>query len=366
MIQGQATPEGTRRYAARFSDRPAGHFRQADGLTVSSIGLGTYLGDMTDADDALYEAAAEHALRNGINVLDSAIVYRAQRSERNIGRVLTRLFAAGELARDEVVVATKGGFVPFDGEQPADPGAWLQRTWFDPGLIDPAEFAAGCHCMTPNWLEDQVERSRRNLNLETIDIYYIHNPETQLDDIDRGLFDRRLAAAFVALEKAASIGAIVRYGLATWSGFRLPADQRAHLSLTEIIKTAREAVGPDHRFRVVQLPLNLAMVEAWLLPTQTTDEGPAPFLAAARAHGIVVMTSGSILQGRLSRGLPESIARIAPGLTNDAARALQFTRSVPGVTTALVGMKQIAHVESSLSVSRTAPIPGDDLSSILR
>jgi aryl-alcohol dehydrogenase-like predicted oxidoreductase len=356
MIPGRATPEGTRRYAARFPDLPAGHFRESGGLHLSSIGLGTYLGDMTDADDVRYEAAAEAALLGGLNVLDGAINYRGQRSERAIGRAVTRLVATGALARDEIVVATKGGFLPFDGERPADPTGWLRQTWIEPGLVPPGELAAGCHCMAPDWLADQVDRSRRNLGIETIDIYYIHNPETQLDEVDRDEFDRRLAAAFGALEAAADAGSIAGYGLATWDGFRAPPGDPARLELARIAEIARAAGGAGHRFAFAQLPLNLAMAEAWLLPNQETPDGPAPFLAAATRLGLTVMTSASIGQGRLARGLSPLLAERLPGLADDAARALQVVRSIPGVATALVGMKRPEHVAASLALARTPPL----------
>jgi len=87
-----ATPEGTARYVARFAGRVAqGHFRQAQGLWVSSIGLGTYLGDPDDATDRAYVEAVKRAVRLGCNVIDTAINYRFQRSERAIGQALREL-----------------------------------------------------------------------------------------------------------------------------------------------------------------------------------------------------------------------------------------------------------------------------------
>jgi aryl-alcohol dehydrogenase-like predicted oxidoreductase len=119
--EGRATPEGTAGYRARIGVRVAdGHFRElrvpAGSLRLSSIGLGTYLGGDDDATDRRYEEAIARALELGCNVLDAAINYRSMRSERSIGRALAAAFAAGTLRRDEVVVATKAGFLPFDGE----------------------------------------------------------------------------------------------------------------------------------------------------------------------------------------------------------------------------------------------------------
>jgi len=80
-----ATPEGTKKYAERFPNTASGHFRAAQGLTLSSIGIGTYLGNYDAATDAGYTEAIAKFVESGGNVIDTAANYRFQRSERNIG-----------------------------------------------------------------------------------------------------------------------------------------------------------------------------------------------------------------------------------------------------------------------------------------
>src|SRR5580700_2219765 len=116
MLPGHATADGTARYQDRFPQlRDAGHFRVpknvpgVDELHLSSIGLGTYLGETDEAADRAYTDSIAAALRSGINVLDTAINYRHQRSERNIGAALKTLVDSGELRRDEALVCTKAG-----------------------------------------------------------------------------------------------------------------------------------------------------------------------------------------------------------------------------------------------------------------
>jgi aryl-alcohol dehydrogenase-like predicted oxidoreductase len=221
MIGGHATAAGTTRYLERFAERvPAEHFRElAGGARASSIGIGTYLGREDAATDALYQKAVGRALERGVNVLDTAVNYRHQRSERAIGAAVAAAVRGG-LARDEIVVATKGGFIPFDAEVPSDPGAYVQATYVRPGVIQPGE-VVGSHCMTPRYLRDQLERSRANLGLETVDVYYVHNPETQLDEVSRPELLKRLREAFAALEEAGREGKLRLYGAATWNGFRV-------------------------------------------------------------------------------------------------------------------------------------------------
>jgi aryl-alcohol dehydrogenase-like predicted oxidoreductase len=357
VISGFATPEGTDAYRRRpEASTGPGHFRSFEGLWLSSLGIGTYLGNEDPETDALYRDAVIRALELGVNVVDVAVNYRHQRSERAVGEALASLSAKGQLRREEVLVATKGGFIPFDGAVPANPREYLMETYLRPGILRPEDVVAGCHSMTPRYLADQLERSRRNLGLDCLDVYYLHNPEMQLTEVDRPEFLGRMRAAFGFLESAVAEGKIRRYGTATWNGYRQPPSARDSLSLAELERLAREVAGERHHFRVIQLPYNLAMSEALTRANQTVDGQTVSTLEAARRLGIYVMISASIHQGQLSRNLPAVLGEHLPGLDTDAQRALQFVRSTPGVGTALVGMKQTAHVEENAGVARVSPV----------
>jgi len=358
MISGRATPAGTQAYAARFAASLAPHhFRAWRDLQLSSIGLGTYLGRYDDATDAAYGAAIERALQLGCNVLDTAINYRCMRSERSIGATLKHLVGAGRLRREEVVVATKGGFVPFDGAPPPDPEENFIRTYVDGNLCSAADLVAGCHCMTPAYLADQIRRSRENLNLETIDIYHLHNPETQKPEVGETEFLNRIRAAFELLERKVAEDEIAVYGTATWDGYRSDPHDTGYLSLAELEGVAREVGGAGHHFRAIQLPVNLALPEAFSYFNQAHDDQAYSTLQLASKLGLAAMASASIFQSRLARNLPPELRGVFPGLESDAQRALQFTRSTPGLTTALVGMAQVPHVEENLATARFDPVP---------
>jgi len=223
--------------------------------------------------------------------------------------------------------------------------------------VQPDDVVGGAHCMAPRFLADQIDRSRANLGLETIDLYYLHNPESQLEAVDRDEFTRRLRAAFEAFEDAVAAGKIARYGAATWNGFREPPDSRGLLMLADVVAVAREVGGPDHHFRAIQLPYNLAMTEAFTRPNQRIGKDTVSTLEAAKRLDVYVMASASVYQGQLTRNLPPVIVEHLPGLTTDAQRSLQFSRSTPGIGTALVGMKSTAHVDENAAVAAVAPIP---------
>jgi len=358
-MPGCATAQGTLRYAARFQGRAAaGHFRDVQaGMVLSSIGIGTYLGEPDEATDKGYENAVVAAVEGGINVVDSAINYRLQRSERSVGAALKQLAARG-FPRDGIVVCTKAGFLTPDGEMPDDANEYFSREFIEPGIFRPEDIAAGCHCMTPRYLADQLERSRRNLGVECVDVFYLHNPETQLSEVPLEEFRRRLGEAFAFLESAVAAGKIGAYGLATWNAFRDDPKSQGYLSLASMEEIARAAGGAEHHFRFVQLPLNLAMPEALLRPNQVVEHKTMAMVQAARALKITLVSSAALLQGQLTRNLPPYIAA-ALGTKKDSVSALQFARSVPGVTTALTGMSHVEHVHANLEVIGIEPAPRD-------
>ena len=358
-ITGRATREGTARYAQRFTGRAAtGHFRRIpSGILASSVGIGTYLGEPDAATDLGYTESVIAAVEGGFNVVDAAINYRFQRSERSIGAALKELVARGFL-RDEIILCTKAGFLTPDNEMPADPDEYFAREYVSKQVFRPEDIAQGCHCMAPAFLADQLERSRNNLGVECIDVFYLHNPETQLQEIGRDAFHGRVAAAFTFLEAAVADGKIGAYGMATWNAFREEQRSPGYLSLEEVALIARETAGEGHHFRFVQLPFNLAMPEALTRPNQIVTGKTMAMVQAARALGITLITSAALLQGQLTKKLPAYVEE-ALGLHNNAALAVQFARSAPGITTALVGMGRIEHVKTNLGLLGVEPAPRD-------
>ncbi|MEO8028270.1 MAG: aldo/keto reductase [Bryobacteraceae bacterium] len=336
-IAGHATTEGTARFATRFPEAAAQAFyRKASSLSVSSLGIGSYLGEPNSATDGGYEDAIGAALEGGINFIDTSLNYREQRSERAIGRAL----AAGP-RRDEYVVGTKAGYL-IRGAVPA-----LARE----------DVVGGIHSMAPAFLLDQLARSLENLRLEAIDILYLHNPETQLDYVDEDEFYSRVRTAFECLESAVSAGSIRGYGAATWNGFR-----DSTLSLTRMVSMAHSVGGDGHHFRWIQLPFNLAMTEAISRPA----EDGQTMLELADSFGLNVVASASLLQARLAADLPAIMDSKIGGLRTSAQRAIQYARSAPGIKVALAGMSQVAHVAENLGIAGVHPLTRDAFATVLR
>ncbi len=359
-MPGLATPAGTKRYAGRHAAAP-GYFREWNGLQLSSVGLGSYLGDASPDASRGYQQAALAALEAGCNVLDTASNYRDQLSERDLGVALAHFIAAGG-ARDEVLVTTKAGFLHGDLDEPMQ--AYVQSRYVGPGLVELEDLAGGIHCMTPAFLEAELTRSLANLGLDAVDVFFLHNPETQLEaGVASEVFYERIQAAFEYLERQVDAGRIGCYGLATWNALRVPPGQSGHLDLQECLKragAARQAISgtaSDHHLKAVQLPVNVAMTEAHLQPTQRGRLGPQSLLELTLEQDMLVLASASLVQTNVFGRIPPEWSQVLETAT-DAETCIQFARSVQGVTTALVGMGNPEHAQANLGyATKNSPDP---------
>lgn len=358
LLSGRATAQGTARYAGRFAQLP-GHFRRPDQLQLSSIGMGTRPGEAGGADDLAYRSAADLALELGVNVFDTSISYRLQHSERNLGAALRRAFREGKVARDEIVVISKGGYLTVDARMArtrGDAERYLISSYVDTGLVKVDELVNGSHSLDPRFIRDQIERSRRNLGLATIDVYCIEDPELHLVGKGPTEFRRLLCGLIEALEEAVARGAIAAYGFSTWSGLFVPYTEKGHLSVTELFEAVLEVGGADNHFRALTFPYSVAMGEAMGLPSQFGGGSrPSGVLEMLEGTGIAVLASTPLVRGRAALGLPDALQKALAPARGAAQAALQFARSTPGITTTIVGMRSTRHVEQNLGLARHAP-----------
>lgn len=365
MTEKAATTEGTKKFAERFPGAARGHFRETQNLTLSSIGIGTYLGNWDDATDENYKNAVVKFVESGGNVIDTAANYRFQRSERNIGAALKVLSEKG-FAREEIFVATKGGYLPFDGAPPTDVKKYFEENFVEKGIAKFEDLVSGSHCMSPDYLQSQIDRSLENTALDALDLFYIHNPESQLGAVDKYTFEAKIAKAFERLEENRSRGKINFYGVATWNGFRTAPDDQGYHSLERFAGIARQIGGENNGFKFIQLPYNLAMPEAYLLRNQAVKGKVYTPLEAASELGISVMCSASILQGQLTHSVPFHIRQSLGNPLTDAMTSIEFVRSTPNVTTALVGMSNSAHVEENLNLSKKETVSEEDFAKLFQ
>ncbi len=362
-IKGFASSEGTKKFRdiAIKKGKAYLHFKEFDDLILSSIGMGTYLGDLskeddTDIENALYESVKSHA----INVIDSAINYRAMKSEKSIGRSITRLVNDGIISRDEIFVSTKNGYITNDGDYPMlDVWEYIQRMYISTGIIKAEDISSGYNVLKPAYIEKCIERSRFNLKLDTIDLVYVHNAfESWHQDVTKDKFFDMLSKVFEIYEKFRSENKIRYYGMATWTCFRVSEENKEYLSLAEVYNIAKSIGGIDHGFRFIQLPYNLAYSEALFLKNQNVgNEKKLTILEAAKRLKIGVFSSVPLLQGKL---IQTKIPDYSEGLTDPIIKLVQIIRSSPSIIAPLIGQKKMDHVNNNNKISEVRPLSEEE------
>ncbi len=354
MIEGHATAVGTTEFLKKHPDVNPKNFQKIYGLTLSNIGVGTYLGNPDAKTDHLVINAIKKSILAGINVIDTAINYRSQKAERSVNQAILELIHDGKINRNEIFISTKNGYVTNDGDIKEDFWQYVNREYVAKGVIQKNDISSGYHCMTIPYLKDQLERSRKNLGLQCIDLMYLHNAvEGQIQDVTKEQFMKNLRMVFEFYESKRNEGKIRFYGMATWECFRVQPDNPNFLELSEIMTLANEVGGAEHGFRFIQLPFNMYLDQALIMKNQSFNGTVDSILQVAKSYGIGVFTSVPLMQAKLlSLGVMPEFDDLKPSL-----RALQFARSTPGVLAPLIGHKLEQHVQENLEIMKIPPIP---------
>jgi predicted aldo/keto reductase-like oxidoreductase len=152
------------------------------------------------------------------------------------------------------------------------------------------------------------------------------------------------------------------YGMATWDCFRVQKEDPQFLSLSEIMNLAEKVGGKNHGFRFIQLPFNMYLDQALMIQNQSFDGKTGTILDAAKMFEVGVFTSVPLMQAKLlSPGVIPEFGKLKAVL-----RALQFTRSTPGVLSPLVGHKSESHVDENLEIMKISPMADNEFHDLLK
>ena len=362
MIEGFATQEGTLNFAGKSLARKE-NFRKIHDLVLSNVGIGTYLGNTDLETDMQQKNAIKQSILHGVNVIDTAINYRAQKSERTVGKAVSELIDEGKVNRSEIFVSTKNGYVTNDADIQEDFMAYVMREFGNTGIVKEGDISSQYNCMTVPFLEDQLARSQKNLGLDCIDLMYLHNAVEGQPQMARDEFIAHLKNVFEFYEGKRKEQNIRFYGLATWECFRVTKENPNFLSLTQVIDLAKQVGGSTHGFRFIQLPYNLQFDQAYMQKNQLVDSNELSILELAKQSGIGVFTSVPLMQGKLLEWIKNK-----PEFTHQSpsVNALQFIRSTPGVLAPLVGQKSDLHVKENLQVLEIPPFSEEEFTILLK
>ena len=357
MISGFATSEGTKNFTAKHDSIPEKNFNTFQDLNLSNVGIGTYLGNPDSDTDNMVKNAVKKSVLARMNVIDTAINYRAQKAERSVGQAISELINENKISRDEIFISTKNGYVTNDGDIQEDLMQYVMRELGKPGIVKEGDISSGYHCMTVPYLEDQLNRSLKNLQLECVDLIYLHNAVEGNPEMTKDTFLQKLKDVFEFYEQKRKDGKIRFYGMATWECFRVAEDHKMFLSLEKVIEIAKSVGGDDHGFRFIQLPYNLHLDQAFMQKNQIVEGKSLSILDSAKQLNVGVFTSVPLMQGRLldwAKDKP-ALSEVSPSVG-----LLQFIRSTPGVLAPLVGQKSDAHVTENLEVMKIDVLSEDN------
>ena len=363
MISGFATPEGTKNFMGMHDSIPEKNFNVFEELFLSNVGIGTYLGNPDSETDTTVTDAVKKSIMSGINVVDTAINYRAQKAERSVGKAIVDLIEEKKISRDQVFVSTKNGYVTNDGDIQEDFMQYVMREFGKTGIVKEGDISSGYHCMTIPYLEDQLNRSLKNLDLECIDLMYLHNAVEGHPELSKEEFLEKLTSVIEFYEEKRKEGKIRFYGMATWECFRVDENNNMFLSLEKVIDIAKKIGGENHGFRFIQLPYNFQFDQAYIKKNQSVQTEQVSILESARKLGVGVFTSVPLMQGKLLEWVKNSSAftSFIPSIA-----ALQFIRSTPGVLSPLIGQKNDAHVSENMEVMKILPFSENEFQDIIK
>ena len=301
-IQGFANADATDAHAVRHEAVQHAALGRT-GLACSQAGFGCY---RVAEGVETHRSALHGALAAGINLIDTSTNYADGESETLVGKVLTDGIRSGELQREEIVVVSKVGYLQGRNYALSQDRKAQGRPF--PDLVPYAEGLE--HCIHPAFIQDQLARSRERLNLATVDVYLLHNPEYYLSWASaqgiagteaRAEYDRRLLAAFRCLEAEADRGHIRYYGISS-NTFPASAQREDYTCLERVLELA-DALGNGNRLAVIQFPMNLLECEAVLTANQPSG---ATLLEAARRADV-----GTLVNRPLNAIGPEGLLRLA-------------------------------------------------------
>ncbi|HET6584074.1 MAG TPA: aldo/keto reductase [Nannocystaceae bacterium] len=312
-----------REYTARFPER---RYRLLDERGLSSVGLGPCR-ERGDENPAAIVAA----IALGCNVLDTAPHHHRGRHERSVGEAVALAVASGLCTRDALVVSTTVGRVPELVEQTIDSHGFgrlkllVEEQFVARGLFSWHDLADGVHAIAPAYLRHSIAQSRERTGLARFDGVFLESPAVHRSCVSAREYQRRLLAAFAALEEACDRGDARWYGISA-SG---------PLDVAELVALAHTASASASRLRALRIPSSLLR----------RDTRAA--IDAAADLGLFVFASGCLDGGAPQYQLPDELD-VAIGGDCDAAAAIRWAESAPGVSTALFGSRDARHVRANL------------------
>ncbi|WP_373599299.1 aldo/keto reductase [Paraclostridium bifermentans] len=337
MIKGFADLKGSSQYFSNIDKK--NWILENDRYKYSKLGLGTFIGNFSDEDSQLFREAIEYALLNGVNFIDTAINYRGMISERDIGFVITKLIQEGKIKRNQFIISSKAGIIPGDGAIMFRPINYMQEKLIDTGILNKEDVYIEDTLwltMNPRYFEYALEISRNHLNLETIDIYYMHELELSMRHYGPDEFYKKLKEIVKVYENMVSEGKIREYGMATWDAFQLDPSDEMYISLEKVMEVV-ESVSKNHNFKHLMIPINSNKRECVENKNQNYKGEKLSIVECTKKYKIDVHVSGPLGQWEDKD-------------YNKVEKYLEYLIKESGCNSYFVGTKRIKHLKENMGI----------------
>lgn len=313
-------------------------------LNNSKLSIGLYQGPDNDEVDQYLFDVIEHAIKIGINNFDVAPNYRNTRSELVLGRIFNKIKS------ENIFITTKGGFVPFDfSDATINESDYIHTNYINTSLATKNTFDFyHFQSFDPRYLEHEFNLSLQRLNVEKIDLYYLHNPEYLLARVDKETFLKQMNSVYIWLKQKIENKQILNFGISTWDGF-FYEDANKRLQMIDFIDLAVKHNIMDH-FKAIQFPFNILKTDAFSKATQFIDNGFISLIRAAIKYNISCITSAPFGQGQIKNiHFPSQISDNFYG-SNNFQKALSFCLSAPYIQTVIFGTLKLTHLDQAIEV----------------
>jgi aryl-alcohol dehydrogenase-like predicted oxidoreductase len=300
------------------------------GWDVSEIGYGMWgMGAWSGSEDTESLGSLQRAIDLGCSFFDTAWVYGDGRSEKLLGQMVKAN------AAKKIYVASK--VPPQNQAWPAPANSTLDENY------------------PPAHITEFVEKSLRNLGLETIDLIQLHTWH------DHWLEDSRIRPAFEKLKATGKVRA-VGISLNRWQPWNGVKAVRAGLvDSVQVVYNIFDQNPEDELFRACRES------KVAVIARVPFDEGSLTGTLTARSKWADGDWRNRYFSGE---NLPETLKRVdalkpllKDGMTLPEL-ALRFILSNPDVSTTIPGMRKTRNVDSNLSVSAAGPLPSELLAEL--
>jgi aryl-alcohol dehydrogenase-like predicted oxidoreductase len=303
------------------------------GWKVSEIGYGMWgLAGWTGSEDTETNLSLRRAVELGCNFFDTAWAYGDGKSEEILSKIL-------KVYKNDSGVGGPDKHLYVATKIPPKNRRWPSTRRFT--LDD---------CYPPEYVQEYIEKSLKNLDVDTIDLMQFHTWE------DRWLNDERLPRTIENMKKSGKVRA-VGASINRWepcNGIRAVLEGQA--DAVQVIynifdQNPEDALFPICRMRDVGVIARVPFDEGTLTGTLTVDS-KWPAGDWRNTYFVPENLKSSVAHA-------EALRPLIPAGSSMPEMALRFILSNPDVSTIIPGMRKIKNVEANCAASARGPLAGD-------